>query len=651
MSQWRVSPGVSRSANGLAITPVEMAALAAAGIALGVIALVWGAAAGSGWLVHQELPELSFSDAAAATWELGCNELAWDPAWPPEIATQLGGPVWFWAVFSVEVIALSVAATTAVRFAANARQHRGSPDDISAQWARRARVRKLLISRPDGRRVTLGRVDGRLVATEERHSVIIFGPTQSGKTTSLVVPALLEWDGPVVATSAKSDILSLTRPHRQTLGGRTWLFDPTRSTVMDSDDERFRPGMVQTEPDSWSPLHAVESITQRNGEPEVRWRARQWGAARESAKWLVHAARTIHAGQGDSEFWYTTAEKLLAPLLFAAAVDGHTISHVMAWIDAQDHQNVAGALERSGINEARQAWEACHRHEHRILSGSYTTLEVVTYAYGDPNLLALSQATDIAPRRLLDGKANTLFVVSPSTQQERLRPVFSALVSEVIHTAFEMAANSPTGRIDPPLLVVLDEAANIAPLQNLDQVASMGAGLGIQLVTAFQDLGQVEQVYGHHRATTVANNHRARILLPGVGDTSTLNYMSALIGDQVIETTSTSRDDMGARSTTDVEQLRPLAPPGWLRTLPDGQAVCVYGNLDPIRLQLRSWYEDKALGRLVDRHAIEHKPKVEDTPAAEATPVTDPEAQRYWAAVQAVENLGPPPEELDPSAG
>ena len=488
---------------------------------------------------------MSFGDAAEATWELGRNQLAWEPAWPPEIAAQLGGPVWFWAVFSVEVIALSVMTTTALRFTTNARHRRGSPDDISAQWAHRSRIRKLLVARPDGRRVTLGRVDGRLVATEERHSVIIFGPTQSGKTTSLVVPALLEWDGPVVATSAKSDILSLTRPHRQTLGGQTWLFDPTRSTVMDTDDERFRPGMVQTEPDSWSPLHAVESITQRNGDPQMRWRARQWGAARESAKWLVHAARTIHAGQGDSEFWYTTAEKLLAPLLFAAAVDGHTISQVMAWIDAQDQQNVAGALERSGINEARQAWEACHRHEHRILSGSYTTLEVVTYAYGDPKLLALSQTTDIAPRRLLDGKANTLFVVSPSTQQERLRPVFSALVSEVIHTAFEMAANSPTGRIDPPLLVVLDEAANIAPLQNLDQVASMGAGLGIQLVTAFQDLGQVEQVYGHHRATTVANNHRARILLPGVGDTSTLNYMSALIGDQVIETTSTSRDDMG----------------------------------------------------------------------------------------------------------
>ena len=68
-----------------------------------------------------------------------------------------------------------------------------------------------------------------MVATEARHSVLVLGPTQSGKTTALAIPALLEWDGPVVATSVKDDLAAHTRAFRATLG-RVWVFDPTGAT-------------------------------------------------------------------------------------------------------------------------------------------------------------------------------------------------------------------------------------------------------------------------------------------------------------------------------------------------------------------------------------------------------------------------------------
>jgi type IV secretory pathway TraG/TraD family ATPase VirD4 len=51
-------------------------------------------------------------------------------------------------------------------------------------------------------------------------------------------------------------------------------------------------------------------------------------------------------------------------------------------------------------------------------------------------------------------------------------------------------------------LIVLDEAANIAPVPDLDVIASTGAGQGIQLVTVFQDLVQGTAVYGG-RAKTI----------------------------------------------------------------------------------------------------------------------------------------------------
>ena len=57
------------------------------------------------------------------------------------------------------------------------------------------------------------------VAAERAQSVVVVGPTQSGKTTCLAVPAIAAWDGPVVAASVKSDLL------RHTLGTRSGLKD------------------------------------------------------------------------------------------------------------------------------------------------------------------------------------------------------------------------------------------------------------------------------------------------------------------------------------------------------------------------------------------------------------------------------------------
>ena len=130
-------------------------------------------------------------------------------------------------------------------------------------------------------------------------------------------------------------------------------------------------------------------------------------------------------------------------------------------------------------------------------------------------------------------------MVSPSHEQRRLRPLFETLLQTVITYAFELSSRS--GRpLDPPLLVVLDEAANIAPLRDLDALASTAASHGIQLVSVFQDLAQISTRYGE-RAQTVVNNHRAKIVLSGISDTQTLEYASRLLGDEEVMQSSVTR--------------------------------------------------------------------------------------------------------------
>ena len=180
-------------------------------------------------------------------------------------------------------------------------------------------------------------------------------------------------------------------------------------------------------------------------------------------------------------------------------------------------------------------------------------------------------------------------------------PLFAAVTRAAIEHAYERVA--ATGRpLDPPLLVVLDEAANIAPLSDLDGLAATAAGHGVQLVTIWHDLAQVTARYGA-RATTVVNNHRAKLFLSGISDPQTLDYASHLVGDEEVHLPATTSGGRSGSSTTRTPTTRRLVTPSGVRRILPGEALLVYGGLPPARLALEPWTEDPRLRREASRRA------------------------------------------------
>ena len=144
------------------------------------------------------------------------------------------------------------------------------------------------------------------------------------------------------------------------------------------------------------------------------------------------------------------------------------------------------------------------------------------------------------------------------------------------------------------MLVVIDEAANVAPLAELDVLASTAAGHGIQLVTVWQDLAQLTARYGP-KAGTVVNNHRAKLFLSGIADPATLEHASVLIGESEQPVSSTTVDRRASTSTTMTSTYRRLAPADALRRMAPGSGVLVSGHLPPAQITLRPWYRDGEL--------------------------------------------------------
>ena len=527
----------------------------------GVAAVVWSTGQIAGRLWGGAWPEVAPAEALGILARLSGHLGNPSAAWPRSAQNLLPSAAGLYGTTAALVLVLG-----ALIYAGIVLKPRGRvrDSDSSARWATRRDLAPLRVRTATRGRLTLGTAGGRLIAAERGQSVAVIGPTRSGKTTGLAVPAILEWDGPVIATSVKTDLVRDTLSWRERQGD-VWIYDPTASTGL--------PGAT------WSPLAACDS----------------WQGTQRVASWLAATVKESGGGLTDGDFWYASAAKLLAPLLFAAAYDGYSMADVVRWVDTQEQDEPRAALERSAVVEALNAAHASWNRDPRQRSSVYTTAETVLAAYADPSVAASAHSSEIDAERLFDGGNRTLYLCAPSDEQARLRPLFTSLLQTMLSAAYKRshASGAP---LEPSLLVVLDEAANIAPLRDLDTLASTAAGQGIQLVTVWQDLAQMKVRYGD-RAHTVINNHRATVVLAGIKDPTTLEHVSRLVGDSEVIRQSTTTDATGRRSTTQGLQSQRLAPDHAIRSMGSDRGILVYGSTAATQLRLRPWFGDRELSR------------------------------------------------------
>ncbi len=381
-------------------------------------------------------------------------------------------------------------------------------------------------------------------------SLLILGPTRSGKTSSLVVPALLAWEGPILAASVKDDLVHQTAAWRRQQGP-CFVVDPSS-------------------PDQGLGAH-FDPVTL----------SASFDGARTMAADLARPTSDAPIS-GEMAFWAQLAAKLLAPLLLAASRGGGTLATVVGWVDRRAMEEPWEILERHGQDRALDALAASLARDERQLGSVYATLEAVLDPL-DETARGTGHALD--PAQVL-ARCGTVYLCAPVHEQRRFQTLFMATTNAVLRHGFDLARQQG-GRLHHPLLVVLDEAAAIAPLEELDVLAATCAGHGITLVTCFQDLAQVRARY-HDRATTVVNNHRTRVLLGGLADEGATTMLGSMTG--------TVREPVrAARQTEVLGERRALIEAHELRAQPAFTGLVISGRLSVARLRLLPWWTQRGL--------------------------------------------------------
>ena len=386
-------------------------------------------------------------------------------------------------------------------------------------------------------------------------AVLVIGPSQSGKTTGVIIPTLLDYPGPVVSTSTKPDVLRATMAPRAEFG-RVWQFDPTGHA---QDIDR-----VQTL--RWSPLSCSQD----------------WDGALLMARAMVDGSGA-GVGTTDGTHWTKRAQALLAAILHAAAITDVPMRTVIGWVTSHDIDAPLNRLrDHTEVPLALDVLSGIANTEARERSSIFSAAADALDAYTSQGALEAAENQNFEASQFV-ASGDTVYIHAPAESQRMAAPLVCGLLAEIRRATYRAhAAGHLAGRV----LFALDEVANVAPIAELPQIASEGGGQGLLLLAVLQDLSQARARWG-----TVADGFLTlfgtKLVFPGVADQRTLETISTALGeyDRTVVTESQTKVPgkwTAQKSTSTSTQRTRVVSPGEIANVPAGHAL----HLDGVRWEL-----------------------------------------------------------------
>jgi type IV secretion system protein VirD4 len=382
---------------------------------------------------------------------------------------------------------------------------------------------------------------------------IVTSPPRAGKTGWLS-SVILRYPGPVLSTTTKHDVFALTS------GVRAW-----RGPV-----HVFNPQAVGNVPSTfrWNPVAGCD-------DPATAIRRAD-----------AFASSVSQHGVEDASFWASKASDYLRAYFHAAALARLDLQAVARWVTGLDPADAEAILAAAGTATGWQ-WASqlaeLRGHADKTAQTIRMTMSRALAFLADP---ALADAVTPADRDCFDiegflGQAGTLYLIAETRGEDSpVAPLFACLANEIHYTAALAGSRMPGGRLDPPLLMALDEVTQICPVPVPSWLADSG-GKGIQIITVAHGNAQLRARWGTDGARIIADTSAAKIWLPGISDPEALETASMLCGSAAMR-----------EHGEDWTSRHPVMTSDMIRQLPATRALVIRGGCSPVIARLRMAWND-----------------------------------------------------------
>ncbi|PKV99583.1 type IV secretory system conjugative DNA transfer VirD4/TraG family protein [Amycolatopsis echigonensis] len=473
-----------------------------------------------------------------------------------------GYDVWPWGLAGVPV--LVVAGVMAV-------QARGGSRGLIGRWSRRSRrnggtasrwqifrvaskfamKRKAKVLKPSLRRAmwwsrwrvpvteyatAVVRVGRQRIWSPVEDVTLRFGGPRSGKTGELTC-RILDAPGAVIATSTRTDLIDLTEKLRSQRGP-TYVFNPSGLGKLES-TITFDPLAGCDNP--VTATHRGSDLLPDSGAGEER------------------------------EHWVSQARRALAALLHAAALGELTMRDVLSWVSDPEEaaDEVLRLLRRSPEPAFEKAAQQFLTTNDRTRSSITTTIMPALGWLTDPNASAAAAPGGSFDVEQLLADRGTVYMLG--ADEGHTAPLVAALTSHIAREARRVASESPGGRLDPALTLVLDEAALVSPVPLPKWTADMG-GRNITIHIGAQSRAQLIERWGATGCATIMTNSATLLVLSNQKDPDDLQAYSLLTADRHEKV---ENEDADGHVTGRTPQRVPVLTPGQISQLPKLHAVVI----------------------------------------------------------------------------
>jgi type IV secretory pathway TraG/TraD family ATPase VirD4 len=382
----------------------------------------------------------------------------------------------------------------------------------------------------------LARVGSQRIWSPIEDVTLRVGGPRTGKTGELA-GRILDAPGAVIVTSTRIDVIKLTAACR-TKKGPVFVFNPAGFAG--------HPTSIFFDP--------VFGCTDVN---VASYRAED-----------LLSGDTGPATGADREYWSAQSKRVLTGLLHAAALGDLSIRDVQSWLADPD---AAAPLITRLLRLSDQpavAVDAAHfltTNEKTRSSITSGIMPALCWLY-DPNAVAAATGGGFDVDQLLRDRA-TVYLLG--AEDAKTASLAAALTGHIAREARRIAGNLPGGRLDPPLTLVLDEAALICPVPLDNWTADMG-GRNVTIHIAVQSRAQLRQRWGDTGSAAILNNAATVLIFGGAGDPDDLKAWSLLAGERLEKVES--RDAAGKISSITTRRV-PVLSPAEIANLPGGHVL------------------------------------------------------------------------------
>ncbi|QBJ91231.1 type VI secretion protein [Streptomyces seoulensis] len=393
-------------------------------------------------------------------------------AWTGTPPAQLPGWGLFWGLFIGQLLILLVLTVfvlgTVARWRAG-RVRRVAPTPVVEKAVPEPRIEQPVLAVPPPP-VVMEKPQPAVEQPPAPRGPLRYGTPETRRTAALT--ALQDAPGPALVVTSDPALWQETKDARAKLGP-VLLYDPTHRCDT--------PARLH-----WSPTAGCED--------------RPTALSRATAL-LAPVRPTARIDQAVTD----TATTLLRSFLHAAALDGRTIRHVHRWTQGTQLQDAVRTLRthpKAAPGSAGELEAALTSHpERRDIAQELTSRALSALLTVNIRESCTPHRTDTLALDSFVHEGGTLYVVGEPIEDPRTRPgampLLTALVSSVVEHGRRMAERSSSGRLDPPLTLILDDVAAVAPLPQLPGLLGTGPAEGLPTLALLRSREQARSRWPH----------------------------------------------------------------------------------------------------------------------------------------------------------